>query len=104
MKKERRQFDREFKHMAVDLCNTGKPPKVVAQELGVAVDLIRRWRRERDSSRPESFRGKGNTVLTDDQKEMQRLNKELKEARLEAEILKKAVSIFSKSDNKFTSS
>ena len=88
--------------MAVKLCNMGKLPKEVAKELGVKVDLIRRWKRENSDSGSSSFPGKGRPILTDEQKEIQRLTKELREARLEADILKKAVSIFSKSDNKFT--
>lgn len=102
MKRERQHFDKEFKLMAVKLCNMGKQPKEVAKELGVKVDLIRRWKRENNDSGPNSFPGKGKPILTDEQKEIQRLTKELKEARLESDILKKAVSIFSKSDNKFT--
>ena len=104
MKEERRHFDREFKLMAVNLCNTGKPAKDVAQDLGVRADLIRRWKRENNDSGSGSFPGKGQPILTDEQKEIQRLTKELREALLEADILKKAVRIFSKSDNKFTSS
>ena len=40
--------------------------------------------------------------MTDEEREIERLKKELKEAQLERDILKKAVSIFSKSDRKFT--
>ena len=40
--------------------------------------------------------------MTDEQKEIARLNKELREAQLERDILKKAVSIFSKGDSKFS--
>lgn len=104
MKKERRSYDKEFKIMAVNLCATGKSTKVVAQELGIRVELVRRWKRENDNLGSCSFPGNGKVVLTDDQKEIKRLTKELRESRLEADILKKAVSIFSKSDNKFTSS
>lgn len=42
--------------------------------------------------------------LTDDQQELRRLRKALKEAELERYILKKAVSIFSKGDGKYTGS
>ena len=46
MKKERRHYDTEFKQMAVELCYAGKPLKEVAGELGIATDLVRRWKRE----------------------------------------------------------
>lgn len=90
--------------MAVNLCDTGKSCKEVAQDLGLRTDLVRRWKREHRDSVSDVFLGKGKVSLTEEQKEIQRLRKELREARLEADILKKAVSIFSKSDNKFTSS
>jgi transposase len=40
--------------------------------------------------------------LTAEQLEIRRLQKELKEAQLERDILKKAVSLFSKSDGKYS--
>ncbi len=104
MKRERRHFDREFKQMAVNLCLTGKSTKEVAQELGLKEDLIRRWKREFYKYESGSFSGHGNTNMTTEQKEIARLNKELKEAQLERDILKKAVSIFSKGDNKYSNS
>jgi len=103
MRRERRSFDKEFKQMAVNLCMTGKPTREVAEELGVRPELVRRWNREHEQFQEGSFPGKGKPILKDDQKEVQRLTKELREARLESDILKKAVSIFSKNDNKFTS-
>lgn len=102
MKKERRHFDKEFKLMTVNLCDSGKSPKSVAAELGIPADLVRRWKRENADTGSASFPGNGNAILTEEQKEIKRLTQELKEARLEADILKKAVSIFSRSDSKFT--
>jgi transposase len=40
--------------------------------------------------------------LSEEQKQIKRLQKELKDAQLERDILKKAVSIFSRSDEKFS--
>jgi len=87
--------------MAVNLCLTGKTTREVSEDLGVRVDLIRRWKREHEQYKEGSFSGHGNANLTDDQKEIARLKKELKEAQIERDILKKAVSIFSKGDNKY---
>lgn len=86
--------------MAVNLCLTGKTAREVAEDLGIKVDLVRRWRREYEQYEEGSFSGHGNANLTDDQKEIARLKKELKEVQIEREILKKAISIFSKGDNK----
>ena len=104
MKKTRRNYDKEFKLMAVNLCDTGKTAKEVANELGIRADLISRWRREYDQHKEGSFSGHGNVNMTEDQKEIVRLKKELREAQLERDILKKAVSIFSKGDIKSTNS
>ena len=104
MKKERRQFDKEFKLMALNLCLSGKPTREVAEELGVRTELISRWKREYGQFNSGSFSGHGNMNLTDEQKEITKLKKELKEAQLERDILKKAVSIFSKGDNKYSNS
>ena len=104
MKKTRRKYDKEFKLMAVNLCDTGKTAKEVANELGIRSDLISRWRREYDQYKEGSFSGHGNENMTDEQKEIVKLKKELREAQLERDILKKAISIFSKGDNKYTDS
>jgi len=104
MKRERRHFDREFKVMAVNLCLTGKSAKVVAQELDIRPELIRRWKREYERYSEGSFSGHGKANLTDEQKEIVRLKKELRDAKEERDILKKAVRIFSKGDGKYSNS
>jgi transposase len=104
MKRERRNFDKEFKQMTVNLCLTGKEPKEVAQELGIRPELVRRWKREYEQYQEGSFSGHGNINLTTEQKEIVKLKKELKEAQLERDILKKAVGIFSRNDNKYSGS
>ena len=104
MKRERRQFDKEFKLKAVNLCYAGKSTREVAEELGLRTELVTRWKREYNQFKEGSFSGHGNINMTEDQKEIVRLKKELREAQLERDILKKAVSIFSKGDNKYSNS
>jgi transposase-like protein len=48
MKRERRHFDRDFKLMVVSLVNTGKSTNEIAEELGIASDLVRHWKREQE--------------------------------------------------------
>lgn len=103
MKIKRRQFDREFKLMAVNLCHTGKSTKEVAEELDIRADIVRRWKRELEHHGEGSFSGHGNANLTPEQKEILHLKKELREAQAERDILKKAVSIFSRSDSRNSS-
>ncbi|GIV35572.1 MAG: transposase [Chitinophagales bacterium] len=104
MKRERRHFDKAFKLMAVELCHTGKPPKEVADELGIRAELVRRWRREYEQYQEGSFSGQGVANMTAEQKEIARLKKALKDVQIERDILKKAVSIFSRSDGRYSNS
>lgn len=104
MKRERRHFDKEFKLMAVNLVFSGKETKEVARELRIRTELVRRWRREYEQFQEGSFSGHGNANMTDEQREIARLRKALKDAQEERDILKKAVGIFSKNDGKFSNS
>ena len=102
--KTRRSFDKEFKMMAVALCYTGKSINEVSKDLGIRSELVRRWKREFTGKSSGSFPGHGNPALTVEQQEITSLKKQLRETELEREILKKAVSIFSKSDGKYLGS
>jgi len=95
MKRERRHFVKEFKLMAVNLCNSGRSARIVAEELDLSPELLRRWRREYEQYSEGSFSGHGNANLTSDQKEIVQLKKALRNAKEERDILKKAVRIFS---------
>ena len=100
---KRKTFDKEFKTMIVQLVESGQKVSVIAEEYGLIESVIYRWRREYNNTNRPAFTGNGNAALTDQEKEIVRLKKELKEAQLERDILKKAVSIFSKSDGTSTS-
>jgi transposase len=66
--------------------------------------LVNRWKREYDHSKGGSFSGNGKQVQTELEAENARLKKQLKDSELENAILKKAVSIFSRSDGKYFNS
>lgn len=102
MKKERRQFDSEFKKKAVELANLRGNVVEIAEELGIRHELLYRWRREFRKYDKNSFPGNGKPKMTDIEKENARLQKELREVKMEREILKKAISIFSTRDGKST--
>lgn len=104
MNDTRRNYSKEFKQKAVELANVRGNTTEVAQELGVAGDLIYRWRREMRANSSLAFGGNGKKQLTEEQKELARLRKKLAEVEMERDILKKAVSIFSSSDRKYTGS
>jgi len=75
----------------------------LAERFDISANTIYNWRSKFYKHSDDAFPGHGNKVMTEDEKEIARLQKELKEAQLERDILKKAVSIFSKNDKKFTS-
>jgi transposase len=102
--KKKRKYDREYKHMVVELSNARDDITALAAELDLRRDLIYRWRREAEAHKEASFPGQGNKTMTEEQKEIARLKKELRDAQMERDILKKAVSIFSRSDGKYTDS
>ena len=84
-----------FKEMAVELSYAKGSIQEAARELDIDPGRIRKWRQ----------RGKKNDqmlsatpTLTNEQQQIKRLQRELREAQMERDILKKAVSIFSKTD------
>jgi transposase len=101
---KRRRFDREYKQMVIELANAREDISALAVELDLRPELICRWRREALANLGASFPGQGNKTMTEEQKEISRLKKELRDAQLERDILKKAVSIFSKNDGKYSNS
>ncbi len=96
MLKERRTYPPEFKREAVELIrNSEKPVKEIAKDLGIRAELLHRWKREQISAGDHSFPGHGN--LGDPEEVSRRdLEKRLRNAEEERDILKKALAIFSK--------
>lgn len=98
--KDRRKFDKQFKIDAVRfLESSGKKATDVAVELGIPRDGLSRWKREMREENVRAFPGRGNPR----DEELVRLRKELANVRLERDILKKAVAIFSKPGDRYTS-
>ena len=72
--------------------------QLAANELGIRADLLSKWRRAAQENTKSPFPGKGNERLSDDQRKIRDLEKELREAQLDLELLKKAVAFFSRAD------
>lgn len=100
----RKKFTREFKLNAVELSYSRDNIRDLAHELNIRPDLIYRWRSEFGSYQGKSFPGNGKPKLTEEESEVARLKKELADIRIERDILKKAVAIFSRNDGKYISS
>lgn len=88
-------YDNEFKVMIVELLNSGIKTKQVSEDYGLSLSMIGRWRREHKLKSGDFSKKK---ELSIEAQELKALKKELKNVTMERDILKKAVSIFSKSD------
>jgi transposase len=94
MVKKRRQFTTEFKVEAVRLVvEEGRSISEVARELGIGENLLSRWKKKYEEGKVEPFPGKGR--LSPEDEELRQLRRENKRLRMERDILKKAVAIFS---------
>lgn len=91
----RRKFDREFKQEAVRLvAEQGKSVAEVARDLGICETVLHRWKKQSEEDPDHAFPGKGRQKPQDE--ELRRLKKEVADLRIERDILKKALAIFSR--------
>ncbi len=97
----RRTYDRQFKIDAVKLLKeSGKTASAVADNLGIKSDLLSRWKKEFANETKKVFPGKGNPR----DEEITRLKKENADLRMERDILKKAMAIFSQPERRNSNS
>jgi transposase len=94
MKQEQKKYSLAFKQQAVELSNLRGKVKEVAQELGISNSALKSWKKGYHMGNTEA----PPRVKNKEEEENIRLRKELYEVKLERDILKKAVGIFSKSD------
>ncbi len=91
-----KKYDNDFKVMIVELLESGLKVKEVSDEYSLNDGIVRRWRREYEAKSGDFSKKR---ELSEQEQEFKRLKKELKNVTMERDILKKAVSIFSKSDH-----
>jgi transposase len=91
----RTKYDNEFKVMIVELLNSGIKTAQVSDDYGLNVSMISRWKREFKTKLGDFSKKR---VLSAQEQELKSLTKELRNVKEERDILKKAGSIFSKSD------
>ena len=89
-------YEQEFKVMLVELLNSGRKVQEVSDEYGLNGNMLRRWRREYEAKSGDFSKKR---EVSPEEQELKALRKELREVTLERDTLKKAVGIFSKSDN-----
>lgn len=90
-KRTHKQYTKEFKEEAVALVvEQGYSVAKAAESLGIGASLLYKWKEKSDAQR------EGVTLAEGDHEELKRLRKEVKELRMEKEILKKASAFFAK--------
>jgi transposase len=94
MRRSRRSFSPEFKQEAVRLLiEEGQSLSSVSRDLELDPKMLRRWRHEHEQEEADAFPGKGRQRA--DLEELRRLQREVERLKMEREILKKALTIFS---------
>ncbi len=90
-KRTYKQYSKEYKEEAVALVpEQGYSVPEAAKSLGIASNILYRWK-SKIESQPE-----GKSLSVDEREELKRLRKEVKNLRMEKEILKKASAFFAK--------
>ena len=95
MSQQRRRYTKEFKLEAIQLVQSqGSNASAIARNLGIEPNLLNRWIREYKADNKYAFPGLGK--LKEPEEELHQLRKELADTKMERDILKKALAIFSK--------
>jgi transposase len=90
-KRTYKQYTKEFKEEAVALVlEQGYSVPEAAKSLGIATNMLYKWKDKIEAER------EGKALKEDEREELKRLRKEVKELRMEKEILKKASAFFAK--------
>ena len=91
----RSKYSRAFKVEAIRLAfEEGDGVTQTARNLEVSKSALYRWRNELQEAGESAFPGKGKQSEQD--REIRRLKRQLREAQMENEILKKATAIFAR--------
>lgn len=90
-KRAYKQYTKEFKEEAVALVlEQGYSVAQAADSLGIKTSLLYKWKEKIEAEK------EGQDMTDNEREELKRLRKEVKELRMEKEILKKASAFFAK--------
>ena len=90
----RKPYPVEFRNQMVELVRAGRSPEQLAKEFEPTATTIRKWADRAD--RDEGRRSDG--LTTPEREELSRLKRELRQVKLEREILAKATAWFARGD------
>ncbi|HCA06136.1 hypothetical protein [Chryseobacterium sp.] len=88
--------------MSVEMSNTRNDLMSLAKEVDIKVSLLYRWRKGFSGKLSTSFPEIGKVISTAAGQKLALVKKELLEKQMDRDILKMAVSIFSKNDSKYS--
>lgn len=92
--KSRRKYSKEYQQDVLNMLKAGnKSVPELSKELGIAEQVIYRWNKKQKIKNPVEEK------IGDHEKELREIRSRLAEVTEERDILKKAVSIFSKQGN-----
>jgi len=90
----KRRYSKEEKLQIVkESLEEGTTLLEVASRYGLHANTIGKWRRQMNLYGETAFPGKGKSLKSEEEREIERLRKELRESQLANEILKKAMGI-----------
>lgn len=90
-KRQRRSFPEDFKREAVALVTEhGYKVSEAARSLDIHENVLRKWKQKLEQEET------GETLSLDEREELKRLRREIRELRMEKEILKKASAYFAR--------
>ena len=92
MPKSHSPYPPEFRRQMVELVRAGRTPQELSKEFEPSGEAIRNWVRQSD--RDEGLREDG--LTTAEREELRRLRQEIKQVRIEREILAKAATWFAR--------
>ena len=85
----------EFKRQIVDLVRSGRSPEELAREFEPSAGAIRTWVKQADLD--EGVRSDG--LTTAEREELRQLKREVRQLRMERDILRKAAAWFARESN-----
>ena len=92
MPRTRKAYPPEFRQRMVELVRAGRSPEELAKEFEPTSNTIRNWLQQAD--RDEGRRSDG--LTTEEREELRSLRRELRQVKLEREILAKATAWFAR--------
>ncbi len=92
MGRTRKAYAPEFRRQMVELVRVGRSPEDLAKEFEPSANAIRNWTQQAD--RDEGRRSDG--LTTPEREELRRLRRELRQVKMEREILAKAAAWFAR--------